>query len=91
MRSCLFIAALSLAAPRSPAADDALANGGFEADPPTSSWTVHVFGAKPEIAADAAVAREGSRSLRISSAEPSDAALGQNLVLPAGTLWRLRG
>ena len=68
-----------------------LRNGGFEGDPPTSGWTIHVFGAQPKIAADPAEPREGSQSLSISSTEPSDAALGQNLLLPPGRLYRLRG
>jgi alpha-L-arabinofuranosidase len=72
-------------------AGEGLQNGGFEGDPPTRDWTVHVFGAQPKIAADPDGAREGRQSLLISSTEPSDAALGQNLLLPPGRLYRLRG
>ncbi len=68
-----------------------LENGGFEADPPTRGWSIHVYGAEPQISADLATQKEGKRSLRISAREPSDAALGQNLYLLAGRLHRLRG
>jgi alpha-N-arabinofuranosidase len=83
--------AVILAVPRAPAAEGAIENAGFEADPATQGWSIHVYGAKPEIAGDKSVFREGGQSLRISSAEPTDAALGQNLTLPPGALYRLCG
>ena len=59
-----------------------LKNPGFEAG--TDDWSIHVYGAKPTIEADTQTAHEGKQSLRISSAEPSDAALGQELMLAPG-------
>jgi alpha-L-arabinofuranosidase len=83
--------ALLFAAGGSWAAEPLLENAGFEADPVTQGWSVHVYGARPEIGADRAVSREGAASIRISSTEPSDVALGQNLSLPPGAVYRLRG
>ena len=72
-----------------PARVESLKNAGFESG--TDGWDVHIYGAKPVIEADAATVHEGKQSLRISSAEPSDAALGQELMLAPGRLYRLRG
>ncbi len=68
---------------------ESLKNPGFEAG--TDDWSVHVYGAKPAIEPDAQTAHEGKQSLRVSSAEPSDAALGQELMLAPGKLYRLHG
>jgi alpha-N-arabinofuranosidase len=64
-------------------------NAGFEAG--LEGWSVHVYGAKPEVAADPAVAHEGRQSLRISTSEPSDTALGQEVQLKPGRLYRFSG
>ncbi len=68
---------------------ECLKNPGFESG--TDDWSIAVYGAKPTIEPDAATAHEGKQSLRISSAQPSDAALGQELMLAPGRLYRLRG
>jgi alpha-N-arabinofuranosidase len=92
---CLGLAALRPAADEpkpKPAARprvESLTNPGFEAG--TDGWSVVVYGAKPTVEADEKVTHEGKRSLRISSAEPSDAALGQELMLSPGKWYRFRG
>jgi alpha-N-arabinofuranosidase len=63
----------------------------FDSDPPTSGWTVHVYGAEPRISGDSTVLHDGRQSLRISSKEPTDAALGQNIELAPGAVFRLSG
>ena len=68
---------------------ESLKNPGFEAG--TDDWSIHVYGAKPTIEADAGTAHEGKQSLRISSSEPSDVALGQELMLAPGRLYRFHG
>ena len=67
-----------------------IANAGFESRT-RSTWSVHVYGAQSQIEADASIVREGKQSLRISSTEPSDTALGQELMLRAGHWYRFRG
>jgi alpha-L-arabinofuranosidase len=64
-------------------------NAGFEAD--LNRWTVHVYGAKPTVAVDKAIAHEGRQSLRITATEPSDTALGQEIQLKPGQLYRFTG
>ena len=87
----LFLAVLSLAMPSAGLSAAQFAGGGFEGDPPTAGWTTHVYGATPEIAADREVRTEGRQSLRITSAQPTDTALGQEIDLTPGALYRLRG
>jgi alpha-N-arabinofuranosidase len=79
-------------AARSPGAATAagrLKNPGFEAG--LRAWSVHVYGAPSRVEADREVVREGKQSLRISAAEPSDAALGQEVALEPGRWYRLSG
>ncbi len=66
-----------------------VANAGFESR--TEGWSVHVYGAQPQIEADSRIVHEGKQSLRISATEPSDTALGQELKLRAGHWYRFRG
>jgi tRNA A-37 threonylcarbamoyl transferase component Bud32 len=66
-----------------------LKNQGFEAG--RKGWEVTVFGARPTIATDADVAHEGKRFLRISAAQPSDTAVGQEVRLVPGRIYRLSG
>jgi alpha-N-arabinofuranosidase len=68
---------------------DGLTNPGFESG--TDGWQAAVYGAPAKIEADAETVHEGKRSLRVSSAEPSDAALGQDVTLSPGKPYRLRG
>ena len=69
---------------RLPVRVESLKNPGFEAG--TDDWSIAVYGVKPTISADGQTAHEGKQSLRISSSEPSDAALGQELMLAPGKL-----
>jgi alpha-N-arabinofuranosidase len=66
-----------------------LKNAGFEAG--TDNWEVVVYGAKSEAVADPAIVREGRQSLRISASNPSDTALGQEIQLKPGRLYRFSG
>jgi alpha-L-arabinofuranosidase len=68
---------------------ESLKNASFAAG--TDGWSVTVFGAEPKVEIDAQVPHEGKSSLRISAMEPSDTALGQELVLAPGRWYRLRG
>ena len=74
---------------RLPVRVESLKNPGFEAG--TADWSIAVYGVKPTISADGQTFHEGKQSLRISSSEPSDAALGQELMLAPGRLYRLHG
>jgi alpha-L-arabinofuranosidase len=82
-------ASLSALEGRRAARADGLKNPGFEAG--TDAWSIHVYGAQPKIEVDANSKHEGKQSLRISSTEPSDTALGQELMLHAGHWYRFRG
>jgi alpha-N-arabinofuranosidase len=66
-----------------------LKNPRFEAK--LEGWTLHVYGASPQIAADSSVKHNGKPSLRISATQPSDTALGQEVLLKPGQCYRLRG
>jgi alpha-L-arabinofuranosidase len=57
----------------------------------TKGWEIHIFGAKADVSADADVVKEGKRSLRIAAGELSDTALGQEIRLKAGQLYRFTG
>src|SRR5258708_21464039 len=64
-------------------------NPGFEDK--LDSWSVHVYGAQPEIEADKDITHEGKQSVRISSTEPSDTALGQDVQLKPSQIYRFTG
>jgi alpha-N-arabinofuranosidase len=66
-----------------------LTNPGFESK--LDGWSVHVYGAEPKIGPDAEVFHEGKQSLRISSTELSDTALGQEIALRPGRCYRFTG
>jgi alpha-N-arabinofuranosidase len=68
---------------------EGLKNAGFESG--TDGWSVHVYGAQPKVESDDQIVHEGKHSLRISSSELSDTALGQEVMLSPGRLYRLRG
>jgi alpha-N-arabinofuranosidase len=78
---------LSSAAALAPAGS--LVNPSFEEG--TDGWTTHVYGARPRVEADAAVVKDGKRSLRIAADALSDTALGQEVVLRPGRCYCLRG
>ena len=81
------VTAHASAAPPVPSID--IANRSFESQ--TDGWSVHVYGARPKIEADATIVHEGKHSLRITSSEPTDTALGQEVMLRAGRWYRFRG
>jgi alpha-L-arabinofuranosidase len=93
MRIAPVVFALCIAAPLLCGAElrSTLANPGFEDADPLAGWPSAIYGAQPKFAADTAEKREGSQSLRIESAEPSDTAIAQDLALPAGKVFRLTG
>jgi alpha-N-arabinofuranosidase len=66
-----------------------LKNPGFENR--LDGWTLQVYGASPKIEFDAGVKHEGKQSLRVSAGQPSDTALGQEVLLKPGRCYRLRG
>jgi alpha-N-arabinofuranosidase len=53
-------------------------------------WETTVYGARPRVQVETDVLRQG-RALRISSSEPSDTALAQEVDLKAGRFYRLSG
>jgi alpha-N-arabinofuranosidase len=71
--------------------DSPLLNGNFENDDPLHGWELVVYGAKPEVGADAEVKHEGRQSLRISASHPSDSALGQEMRLEPSKQYRFQG
>jgi alpha-N-arabinofuranosidase len=73
--------------PLPPAPD--LKNPGFEHG--SDDWSVQVYGARPTITRDGAIAHEGKYSLRIEASAPSDTALGQEVRLAPGQIYRLSG
>ncbi len=66
-----------------------LQNSGFEKG--VDGWSVHVYGAQPQIESDTQIARAGKQSLRVSASEPSDTALGQEVTLKPGQCYRFSG
>jgi alpha-L-arabinofuranosidase len=72
-----------------PVASATLRNAGFENA--TDHWTIHFFGAKPQLEFDTQTKHEGKQSLRITAAELSDTALGQEVLLKAHHWYRLTG
>jgi alpha-N-arabinofuranosidase len=66
-----------------------LKNPGFEGK--LEGWSLTSYGAEPRLEVDEAIAHGGKRSLRVSSDEPSDAALAQEVALRPGRCYVLRG
>ena len=66
-----------------------MANGDFRSG--LDAWQVVSYGAKPSVAVDPAVNHAGSRSLEVSSDEPSDTALGQEVSLRPSGWYELSG
>ena len=94
LRNTLAIAAVSLAVPPLLADEPIttrLVNGGFESNIVHDGWSLHVYGAQPNVTLDAAIHHEGRQSLRIEAGSPSDTALGQEVQLKPGRRYRLRG
>jgi alpha-N-arabinofuranosidase len=55
------------------------------------SWSLHVYGARPQVEVDTKVVHKGKQSLRISAAELSDTALGQEVQLKPERCYRFSG
>jgi alpha-N-arabinofuranosidase len=66
-----------------------LKNSAFEDG--TKGWSLAVYGAQPTIAVDTSVVRKGNQSLRIAAAEPSGAALAQDIAVRPGSCYRFGG
>jgi alpha-N-arabinofuranosidase len=67
-----------------------MANAGFESAD-HDGWSLHVYGAQPEVRVDKDVRHEGKQSLCVRAEQPSDTAFGQELQLKPGRLYRLTG
>src|SRR5690242_18009491 len=92
MRTLFFLtmaSSLALAAAARAADGGPLTNPGFEDG--RDGWELTVYGARPTVEKDDKVVHGGKHSLRVSAAEPSDAALGQEVRLKPGQLYRLTG
>ncbi len=74
-----------------PAAKPQLRNPGFESAQLHEDWTIHVYGAQPKVALDSESFHEGKQALRVSAAELSDTALGQELLLQPDRWYRFTG
>jgi alpha-L-arabinofuranosidase len=68
-----------------------LKNGGFESRQPLENWQVITYGPPASVALDADVMHNGAHSLRVSSDEPSDTALGQDIALAPSVWYRFSG
>jgi alpha-L-arabinofuranosidase len=68
-------------------------NGGFEASVPGQFWLIDPEEAKQafSLSLDRTAAKEGQQSLLITATQPVKLTLRQEVFLPIGTLWRLRG
>jgi WD40 repeat protein len=66
-----------------------LKNPGFEDG--LEGWATDVIGARPTIAFDASVIKEGRQSLRLTATELSDTAFGQEIMLEPGQAYHLVG
>lgn len=69
-------------------AADVLTNASFEAAEPTAGWIATTYGAQPSYALDSQAPSHGRQVLRVSSAEPSDTALAQELTLKPNCGYR---
>jgi len=67
-----------------------LHNGDFERDPLTG-WELNTYGAAPHVLSDIHTYHRGRGSVEISSSEPSDTALAQELQLKPGAPYQLKG
>lgn len=85
------------AAPAEPAGrlQNLLMNAGMETFSADSglpgSFTLAVYGAPPQIAADTGVFAGGRQSLRVSATQPSDTAIAQDVTVRPGGVYRFSG
>lgn len=68
-----------------------LHNPGFESDIPHEGWSLHVYGAQPDISLDTDAPQEGRHALRVHANDRSDTAFGQECQLNPERTYRLRG
>lgn len=68
-----------------------LANPDFEQAPASAGWELAVYGARPQVELDSQIVRVGRHSLRVTAAEDSDTALGQEVALKPNQWYRLSG
>jgi S1-C subfamily serine protease len=66
-----------------------LKNPGFEAG--LEGWSTAIIGARSRIEFDTDMAREGWQALRVTAADPSDTAIGQDVTLKPGQWYRFSG
>src|SRR5579862_877442 len=68
-------------------------NGGFESSVPGEFWVIDPDEAKQafSLSLDGTAAKEGQQSLLIKAGQPVNLTLRQEVFLPIGTLWRLKG
>ncbi|MBI5384513.1 MAG: hypothetical protein HZA90_07465 [Verrucomicrobia bacterium] len=69
-----------------------LTNAGFEHARVLEAWRSWIYheGAEPVLRADPSQAQEGRQSLLIEANSPADVARGQEVSLPAGSIWRAK-
>jgi alpha-N-arabinofuranosidase len=75
--------------PTAAAGGEGLTNGSFEDG--RDGWELNTYGARPIVEKDGDVIHGGKHSLRVSAAELSDTALGQEVRLKPGQVYRLTG
>jgi hypothetical protein len=66
-----------------------LRNPGFEVG--LEGWETDGYGARPPIAFDPSILREGRQSLRVAATQRSNSAFGQEVMLKLGQSYRLAG
>jgi alpha-N-arabinofuranosidase len=66
-----------------------LENAGFEEG--LRGWSVHVYGAQPQVQGDSQIRHGGRQALRIQASQPTDTALGQEVQLVPRQWYRFRG
>jgi alpha-L-arabinofuranosidase len=93
--TALLLLAISAVAPtqlHSDGQEAQLANGGFESTTPAEFWQVTATeGNRVSIGLDRTIVKQGQQSLVITSDEPAEVTLRQEIFLPVGTLWKLTG
>jgi hypothetical protein len=71
-----------------------LQNPGFESSATLQGWTTYVHektGRDAVIHIDAGSSKEGKQSLLLDAEDPAEVAVGQEIFLPVGSLWRAKG
>src|SRR5512135_2003953 len=86
-----FVTAVPPTAEQQPAPPTELQNAGFESAVLHAGWTLHVYGAQPQLALDRTAPHQGHQSLRVSADAASDTAFGQEVQLQPGRWYRLTG